>query len=266
MKKFLLRTLLVISVLYISGCIWLYFDQENLIFLPTKHNKEFVFEFDQKFEEKYILSTDGHKLHGLLFKVPESKGLIFYLHGNGGSVNSCGIVAETFTKLNYDVFMLDYRGYGKSEGQIDGEEQLHRDVQSAYTEIKKSYPENKISILGYSIGTGFAAKLAANNHPKLLILHAPYYNLTDLMEHKYPIAPTFILKYKLKTNEYLKKCKMPVVIFHGEKDHGIYTGSSLKLQKEFKSGDTLILLKNVDHNGIIKSTEYQLLIPELLNR
>ncbi|WP_144332964.1 hypothetical protein [Fluviicola chungangensis] len=78
--------------------------------------------------------------------------------------------------------------------------------------------------------------------------------------------PAFILKYKLKTNEYLKKCKMPVIIFHGDKDHGIYPGSSLKLKKEFKAQDTLILLKDVNHNGIIKSDKYQLLIPELLDR
>jgi uncharacterized protein len=266
MKKFLLRTFLTICTLYILGCVMIYFYQENLIFHPEKLDQSFQFDFDQKFEEKFIRTTDDKKLNSLLFKVPESKGLIFYLHGNGGSVNSCGIVAETFTELNYDVFMLDYRGYGKSEGTIDGEKQLHKDIQSAYNELKKSYPENKILILGYSIGTGFAAKLASNNHPKLLILHAPYYNLTDLMKHKYPIVPTFILKYKLKTNEYLKKCRMPVVIFHGEKDHGIYTGSSLKLQKEFKTQDTLILLKDVDHNGIIKSDEYQRLIPALLNR
>lgn len=243
----------------------IYFYQESLIFHPEKLDQSFQFDFDQKFEEKFIRTTDGKKLNSILFKVPNSKGLIFYLHGNGGSVNSCGIVAETFTKLNYDVFMLDYRGYGKSEGTIDGEEQLHKDVQSAYNELKKYYPENKILVLGYSIGTGFAAKLASNNHPKLLILHAPYYNLTDLMQHKYSIVPSFILKYKLKTNEYLKKCEMPVVIFHGDKDKGIYIGSSQKLKKQFKHGDKLFVLKGVGHNGIIKSDEYQSLILELLN-
>lgn len=266
MKKFLLRTLILLISIYIFGCIILYFKQESLIFRPIKHSKEFVFDFKQKFEEKTIRTSDGKKLNGILFQVPESKGLIFYLHGNGGSVNSCAIVAETFTRLHYDVFMLDYRGYGKSEGEIDGEEQIHRDVQTAYYELKKSYPENNICVLGYSIGTGFAAKLASMNHPRLLILHAPYYNMTDLITHKYRVVPAFILKYKLKTNEYLNKCKMPVVIFHGEKDHGIYPGSSLKLKKEFKTRDTLILLKDVTHNGIIKSDEYQLLIPELLNR
>nr|WP_294859494.1 alpha/beta fold hydrolase [uncultured Fluviicola sp.] len=264
MKKFLLRTLILLTSIYISGCILLYFYQENLLFHPEKLDKSFQFTFEQKFEERTITATDGKKLSCVLFKVPHSKGLIFYLHGNSGSINSCRIVAETFTRLNYDVFMLDYRGYGKSEGEITEEAQTHRDIRTAYNELKKSYPEDKIAVLGYSIGTGFAAKLASDNHPKLLILHAPYYNMTDLMKHKYPILPAFILRYKLKTNEYLKSCQMPVIVFHGDRDHGVYTGSSSKLKQEFKTQDTLILLKDVDHNGIIKSEEYQQLIPELL--
>jgi len=266
MKKFLLRTLLVIGILYVSACTLLYFMQERLLFNPEKLAATAEFSFDQPFEEGTILTADGKKLNSVLFKVPNSKGLIFYLHGNSGSINSCGIVAETFTRLNYDIFMIDYRGYGKSEGEITEETQIHRDVQLAYDKMKKQYPENKILVLGYSIGTGFASRLASENHPKLLILHAPYYTMTDLMKHKYPILPAFILRYPLKTNEYLKQCNMPVVIFHGDKDHGIYVGSSRKLEKEFKTGDTLIVLKGVGHNGIIKSEVYQQLIPRLLKR
>ncbi len=266
MKKFLIRILLTLSVIYVAGCTLLYFMQEQLLFHPEKLPETASFSFDQPFEEKNIRATDGTILSGLLFKVPASKGLIFYLHGNSGSMNSCGIVAETFTRLNYDVFLLDYRGYGKSGGSIEEEDQVHRDVQAAYDELRKSYPENRILVLGYSIGTGFAAKLASKNNPKMLILHAPYYNMTDLMKHKYPILPTFILRYPLRTNEYLQACQMPVMVFHGDKDHGIYVGSSRKLEKEFKSGDTLIVLKGVDHNGIIKSAEYQQLIPGVLER
>ncbi len=66
--------------------------------------------------------------------------------------------------------------------------------------------------------------------------------MTDMMRHTYPIIPTFLLKYKFKTNEYLKDCKMPVVIFHGNQDEVIYYGSSLKLKEEMKKNDTLITL------------------------
>jgi pimeloyl-ACP methyl ester carboxylesterase len=152
--------------------------------------------------------------------------------------------------------MLDYPGYGKSEGAIKSETQLFDVIQSAYNSMKEQYHEDSVVVLGYSIGTGPAAHLAATNHPGLLILQAPYYSLTDMMRHTYPIIPTFLLKYKFRTNEYLKNCKMPVVIFHGDQDEIIYHGSSLKLKEEMKTGDTLITLKGQGHNGMTENPEY----------
>jgi len=266
MKKFFLNSLKIILILYILVCGLLFFFQENLIFFPQKLDKTFQFSFDQKFEEKNIKMVDGTILNGLLFKADNSKGLIFYLHGNAGSLNSWGQVAKTYTGLNYDIFFLDYRGYGKSEGSIKGEEQIYNDVQSAYDDLKKIYREDNIIVLGYSIGTGLAAKLASTNNPKLLILQAPYYSLADLMRHTYPIIPAFILKYKFETNNYLEECKMPVVIFHGDADEVIYYGSSVKLKEEFKKQDTLITLKGQGHNGMTENEEYKKNISRILNQ
>jgi fermentation-respiration switch protein FrsA (DUF1100 family) len=77
------------------------------------------------------------------------------------------------------------------------------------------------------------------------------------VKHIYPIAPGFLLKYKFQTNEYIPKCKMPVVIFHGDKDEVIYYESSLKLKQHFKKGDTLITLKGMTHNGITNNPDYR---------
>src|SRR6187402_597718 len=112
MKTFLITSFTVIPVLYILVCGLLYFFQEKIIFHPQKLNKEYVFQFDQKFEEKNIKTEDGIILNGLLFRADSSKGLIFYLHGNAGSLDAWGVVADTYTPLHYDVFLLDYRGYG----------------------------------------------------------------------------------------------------------------------------------------------------------
>jgi len=256
MKKFLLNALKIILGIYVLVGVLLFFFQEKLIFHPQKLEKGFQFQFDQKFEAKNIKTKDGTTLSGLLFKAESSKGLIFYLHGNAGSLNSWASVAKTYTNLNYDLSLLDYRGFGKSEGEITSQAQLHADIQTAYNELKKQYSENKIIVLGYSIGTGPAAKIASANNPRLLILQAPYYSLTDLMTHIYPVIPTFILKYKLETNEYLEACKMPVVIFHGDQDKVVNCSSSLKLKEKFKSTDQLVILKGQGHNGITYNKEY----------
>ena len=266
MKKFLFKSLKIISVVYILALGLLFSCQEKLIFFPQKLNKGFAFDFKQHFEEKNILTAEGIKLNCLLFKADSSKGVIFYLHGNAGSLSTWGRVAKSYMALNYDVLVIDYPGYGKSEGKIHNEEKLYNNLQNVYDTLKQLYPENKIIVLGYSIGTGPAAKLAATNAPRLLILQAPYYSLSDLVRHTYPIVPGFLLKYKFKTNEYLPQCKMPVVVFHGDKDEVIYYESALKLKQHFKKQDTLITLIGMEHNGMTGNKDYLEAIKVLLNR
>lgn len=266
MKKYILIGLAVITGIYIFLYGFLCFFQEKFIFFPEKLDKDYKFEFEQKFEELSIKTTDGKLLHGLLFTADSSKRLIIYFHGNAGSLSTWGEVAKTYTDLNYDVFLLDYRGYGKSEGEIEGQSQLYDDNQTVYNELKKRYNESNMIVLGYSIGTGLASKLAATNNPKLLILQAPYYNMTDMMQKNFSFIPTFLLKYKFATNDYLKDCKMPVVIFHGNQDEVIYYGSSQKLKNEFKSQDTLITLVGQGHNGITDNLDYKNELKKLLSK
>ena len=263
-KKVIHRTLKLLLIFYVLICTGLYFFQEKLLFFPEKLDKNHKFSFNQPFDEINIKTKDGNVLNGLLFKEDRAKGLVFYLHGNTGSLDNWGGVAKRYTDLHYSVFLLDYSGYGKSEGAIESKTQLFEDIQTAYDKMKQQFDEDSIIVLGYSIGTGLAAHLAATNHPRMLILQAPYYSLTNMMRHTYPIIPTFLLKYNFQTNEYLKHCKMPVVIFHGDQDEVIYYGSSLKLKSEMKTGDTLITLKRQGHNGMTDNPDYITAIKTIL--
>jgi len=255
-KQLIRRTLIWLLSFYIVVCLVLYFFQEKFIFFPDKLQLGYRYEFDQPFEELTITATDGKKLNALLFTVQNSKGLIFYLHGNAGALDSWGSVASTYTDLGYDVFILDYRGYGKSEGKIKNQTQFFEDIQAAYDTVKRRYEEDKIIVLGYSIGTGAAAYTAAQNRPKMLILQAPYYSLTDVMKHHYRIIPTFLLKYKFETHQYIKNVQAPIVLFHGNRDEVIYYGSSLKLKAHLKPTDTLVTLHEQGHNGMTENPQY----------
>lgn len=249
---------------YLLLIILMYFFQENLIFHPEKLDKDHVFNFENSHEELFVETADDIKLNGILFKSDSSKGLIFYLHGNAGSLERWGRIAKKYTDLNYDLFMIDYRGYGKSEGSITNEKQFYQDVQATYDEVSSKYSEDSIIILGYSIGTGPAAKLASENNPKLLILQAPYYSLTDMMEYYYPVIPTAILKYNFSTYKYLPKVKAPIIIFHGDRDEVIYYASSLKLKAYFDNGDTLITLEGQRHNGMSDNPLYLEALKDIL--
>jgi pimeloyl-ACP methyl ester carboxylesterase len=253
--KRLFRILRIFFIIYVVLCGLLFFFQEKILFHPQQLHADFTFRYENAIERNFT-TPDGETLNGLLFKADSTRGLIFYLHGNAGSLAGWGSVAGTYTELGYDVFMVDYRGYGKSTGSIRSEQQLLDDIQLAYVAMKKEYDEEEIIILGYSIGTGPAAKLAADNKPRLLILQAPYYSLTDMMHRQFSIIPTFLLKYRLPTHQYLQQNESPVVIFHGDADEVIPFESSLKLKEVLKPQDTLIVLPDQGHNGMTENTEY----------
>ncbi|TRZ41991.1 alpha/beta hydrolase [Robertkochia solimangrovi] len=269
-RKIILTVLISGFIIYMISGGLIYFNQEKLIFhtnvLAANHN----FDFRENFEEINIPTADGNTLNTLLFKCNNPKGVVFYLHGNAGNLQGWGVNARKFLEHDHDVFMLDYRGFGKSTGSIESEEQFLKDVQLVYDTLRSRYEENKITVLGYSIGTAPAAKISADNHPKRLILNAPYYSLNDLIAHNpnfgftsiFPIS--LLLKYELPNYRFLADCKVPITIFHGKDDKLIYYGSSQKLSEFFKPGDTLIGLEHTDHNNITQNPIYQRMLFAIL--
>jgi len=243
-------------VVYILIVSYVYFNQVGMVFQSARLPKDFKFDYQQKFEELNIKSFDGINLNGLLFKSENSKGLIFYLHGNAGTLETWGKIAKVYTELDYDIFILDYRSFGKSDGEIENEEQLNKDISIVYSKLCSRYSQNKIIITGYSIGSGLATILASKNKPKALILQAPYYSFSELSSSRVPFFPNFMKKFSLETNDYLPKIKVPIYIFHGIEDQLIPVKNSVRLNKLLKGGN-LFLLKNQDHIGINENEDFQ---------
>jgi hypothetical protein len=244
------------AALYILVCILMYNFQESLIFHPTVLGSAYRYDVAQKFEELNIPVADGKKINALLLKCDSAKGLVFYLHGNAGALDSWADIGKYYAAMGYDVFVMDYRGFGKSEGAIYSEQQFYADAQACYDEMKKRYNEKNIVVIGYSIGTATASMLASTNSPRMLVLQAPYYSLADMMHHLYPFVPDFLLKYKFENFKFISKVKAPVLIFHGDADEVVYYGSSLKLKDHFKSGDRLVTLTGAGHLGMNSNELY----------
>ena len=263
-KSKLIKVLAGLALIYAIICTIMFSFQESLLFFPQKLPEDYKFRFDANFEEIWINAAEDTRLHGILFKADSSKGLIFYLHGNAGSLESWGEIATTYTDMNYDLFILDYRGYGKSEGHIKGEQQFYEDVQVAYDQVTPNYSDKRIVVLGYSIGTGAASWLASKNDPDLLILQAPYYSIPDMKDRLFPFIPDMILKYKFENFKHIQKVASPIVIFHGDADEVIPYESSIKLREHFKPSDVLYTLEGQPHNGMSYNPVYQQLLRDLL--
>lgn len=248
--------------IYLAACFFLFIVQEKLLFHPKKDAEQIEYNFQNKFSEVWIEQKDGILTHALHFTVATPKGIIFYLHGNSGSLSSWGHEALQYIKLGYDVFMPDYRGFGKSKGKINSEQQLYNDNQKAYDWVKEKYPEQNITVMGYSIGSALAAKIATQNSPRQLVLHAPYYNMVTLTKEKAKIFPDFLVKYPLTTNKFLKNCDLPVHIFHGKDDAIIPFSHTEKLQNEGNQNIHAYPLLNQGHNGISQHPDYERIVKD----
>lgn len=121
MKVLLLWAAGLLLVGYSLGCAWLYFRQETLLFYPQKLPATYRFTFPGRYAEYPVTAPDGTALSGLLFRADSAKGLVFFLHGNGGSLADWGHLAPVYLARGYDVFFLDYRGYGKSAGHLSSQ-------------------------------------------------------------------------------------------------------------------------------------------------
>ena len=234
--------------LYVLGCGILYFAQEKVIFLQDTLPESYRF---REGEEVEITVDENINLNCLWIKTPKARGVILYFHGNKGSNARCLHQAERMKGLGYDIFMPDYRGFGKSDGNISGEKQLLRDSQKVYDHVKKLYDENEIVLVGYSLGTGIASYLASTNNPQQLVLNSPYISFTDLKNRRFPIVPDFLVKYPLSNYKFLLKSDEQVTIYHGTEDDLIPYDSSEKLLNIDNNRINLVPLKNTGHRRAI---------------
>lgn len=266
MKIWLIRIFFGLLILIVLGLFMLYQKQERLIFAATQLPKEHRFDFDIPFEEVYLETSDSITLHGIHFKTETPKGVILYFHGNAGDVSRWGDVASYFTIHNYDVVVMDYRTYGKSQGKIN-EKKMLSDTQLWYDYLLKDYNEETIVVYGRSIGTSFATYTASRNTPKKLILETPFYDLADVAGAHYRFIPKLdnLLKIKLKTHQFMKTVKAPVVIYHGTNDGVVDYQSGQRLAAIIPDSQlTFITIKNGAHNNLITFSGYQDTIGESL--
>jgi hypothetical protein len=242
----------IAAVLFIL--IWLF--QHKLIFFPQKLAPGYQFNFRQNFQERYFATSANARIHALHFKTGDPRGLVYYLHGNAGSLQGWGEVAADFTGNGYDVLMIDYRGYGKSTGKIS-ENGLLRDAVIIYDTIRQEYEEINIVVYGRSIGTGIASYVASVRDPGLLILESPYYSLPDAAKSYFPWLPSVLIRFKFRNDLYIPKVNCPVYIFHGSRDEVLDVKGSYKLKPLLKPEDRLIIIEGGHHNDLILFEEYR---------
>lgn len=260
MNHLLIYAILAILLLSIAA----YFLQEKFIFKPEKLSQNFKFKYAVPFKELFFDVEPGVRINGLHFYRTSPSGLIFYMHGNSRSIKGWAKYAQDFYRYNYNVVLLDYRGFGKSTGKRS-EKEIINDMQFVYNKLAAQYSEQHLIVYGRSIGSGFATKLASDNNPRYLILDAPYYNFQKVVERFLPFLPMrYVLRYKLRSDKWIINVKCHTYILHGTKDWLIPIRHSENLQRLNPTKITLIHIQGGGHNNLPTFPEYHNFIRDIL--
>ena len=232
---FSLGVLAAAGAVYTAAIGYLWFRQERLLFEPTPLPPGEPLTCDPDIHERWI-DVPGARLSCAQLKLPNPRGVVFFLHGNSGNLRDCLGEVDAFRQVNFDVVSFDYRGFGKSSGHIESEEQLRSDVRTVWEAYAAQYQGKRVVISGQSLGTALAAGLAAElceagRAPDLTYLVSPYSSMSQLADELYPWVPRKVLRYPLHTAKHAAQLACKLMLIHGDKDEliGIHHSHALRI-------------------------------------
>ena len=243
--------------IYLIICILLLVFQRFLIYFPDNtvfFNPNHV---NLNYEDVYFKTEDNVSINAWLIPADSSKNVIIFCHGNAGNISHRLESIQIFNTLSLDVFIFDYRGFGKSEGSIS-EEGTYLDASGAWDYLisQKNYKPSQIIIFGRSLGSGIASWLAREKNPGGLILESSFTSLPDLGAKIYPFFPVRTLaRYKYPTLENLKKISCPVLFIHSKNDEIIPYSLGIENYKSAKEPKEFLEIQGSHNDGFMVSGE-----------
>ena len=268
LRKTWFRWIKIILLIYCIIGIALYYGQEKLMFKPVAIPKDSTYRFDVPYKELNLAYNASSNINILQFQTPDTpvKGVILYFHGNAENIGHYGAVAPLLTKQGYELWMIDYPGFGKSTGDFT-EAMCYEWALQFYKLARARYAPNQIVLYGRSMGSGIAAQLAAIRDCRFLILETPYYTLPSVAGSYFPVYPVEqMIRFKFPTYEYLQKVTAPVVILHGTDDGLISYSNAQKLVPYLKKGDEFVTIEGGEHNNLSTYPMFAQKMDSLLKR
>lgn len=193
----------------------------SMIFFPEKTFYEKPADYGLIAEEVALQTEDGVSLHGWYLPAPENKATLLFFHGNAGNISGRLFKADGWVRRGYSVFLIDYRGYGQSEGRIQHQDDVIRDADAAFNWLQqeKKVPLSKIILYGESLGTYPAIRLGGENSVAAVILEAPFTSFVDLGKLHYPVVPSALIRdFAFPNEDFIQTLKAPLFILHGMED------------------------------------------------
>ncbi|MEH2424735.1 MAG: alpha/beta fold hydrolase [Nostoc sp.] len=268
-SQLLLWAGIIAAIAYCAICIFLFIGQPRFIFFPSAVIEKTPEFFNLAYEEVWLFvavkTGKVEHIHGwwIEAKQPNAKVLL-YLHGNGINIGANIAHANRFHQLGFSVLLIDYRGYGRSEGMFPNEKRVYEDAVTAWNYLvqQQKIPPSQIFLYGHSLGGAIAIDLAVK-HPQAagLIVESSFTSIRDLITYRnmfwmFPVD--LILTQRFNSIKKLPNLKMPVLFIHGAADSTVPSFMTQKLYAVAPEPKQLLLVPGADHNNtaVVAGSQY----------
>ena len=221
MSKRLKMDICLLIIVVIGFILCLRWKEPRMLYYPSKQIDQTPDRLGFKYENVTLTTSDGARINGWFLPCGhEAKHTILFFHGNAGNVSDRFEKLEVFRDLGVDTLIIDYRGYGHSEG-TPNEEGTYRDAQAAYeylTQQRKVAPRSIVTY-GESLGSAIAADLASKVEAGGLVLEEAFTSIGDVGQKMFPFLPVrWLVRNKYDTLSKLPRIKVPLLIIHSRDD------------------------------------------------
>ncbi|MEW6411814.1 MAG: alpha/beta hydrolase [Candidatus Zixiibacteriota bacterium] len=220
LRMFLGLVLVIVGVFAVVS-IYLYFNQKNMMFYPTKDLAVTPGDINIAFEDVFIDTSDRARLHAWYVQPQtESKKVVLFCHGNAGNISHRLETVEFLYNRGVNVLIFDYRGYGRSTGEPD-EDGLYADATACYEWLKqgRGFSPDSIYIFGRSLGGAVAIELATKVPCAALIVESSFTTAAEMADKIFPILPTrLLLKYEFRSIDKIDRVNCPLLVTHSPDD------------------------------------------------
>jgi fermentation-respiration switch protein FrsA (DUF1100 family) len=252
----LLRFSLIVTVILAAAGFFALRQYEAAVtFHPVRYIEGPGWELPSGANDVWFATADGKHLHGWFFKTAQTtaRGTIIYFHGNSGNVTNVGWIGSAFASRGFDVLLMDYRGYGRSEGEVTDEGGINADADAGYDYLVKERGVNpeRLVLIGQSLGTTAAADLASRRACRALVLESGPSSAGDMARVMLPWAPQWLsslAKNRFESARKLANVHCPVLITHGSNDNQIPVEQGRALYDAANETRQLIIVQGAGHD------------------
>ncbi|QHF51467.1 alpha/beta hydrolase [Pseudomonas sp. S49] len=256
MSRTLMSLVALIVAVYLVLCAALFFFQRSLIYFPQPNAVNTA-------DSRITLSMPDAQVSVVTRERVGPRALI-YFGGNAEDVShNLPEFAEAFPK--YAVYLLNYRGFGGSSGS-PSEAAIAEDALALFDQVYASHPQ--ISLIGRSLGSGVAVRLASQRPVQQLILVTPYNSLEEIAAQQYPWVPVkWLLKDRFESGKYAAHIRVPTLLLAASDDEVIPRASTQRLLENFPQGVAVLrVVPDSGHNSISDRAQYLQWMGDVLNR